>query len=817
MLDALRQDLRYAIRTLCSKPGFAAVVVLSLALGIGANTAILSLINAVVLKTLPVSHPEELVQVTMGSPWYFSNPVWERLRNRQDIFSGVFAYGRWNFNLAHGGEVRNVNGQYVSGQYFDALGVRAVLGRTLTSGDDRRGCAGTAVLSHGFWQREYGGRADILGTTISSDNHPFEIVGVTEPGFTGVEVGASVDVLAPLCAERIVHSETSLLDLHALPGWLQVMGRPKPGISKSHVDARLKTLAPEVFLASLPDNWREEDRNAFLKHTLNAQPAANGLSYLRRQYRQSLLILMAIAGAVLLIACANVANLLLARGTAREREFAIRIALGSGRRRLIQHLLTESLLLSGAGTALGIVFAQWVTRLLVAFLDVSLDLTPDLRMLVFTAGVAVITGLLFGMAPVWRSMLVQPQLAMKANGRGVIGGPGIGFGKALVTLQVALSLVLVVAAGLLLGSLWGLTSVDAGFRPDQVLGVRADLGHGNLTPEHRIAEVRQMLEKLRTIPAVYCASDSNIVPMWGGWAAIDVVVDGYAPTSRDDSTVLFNQVSDHFFETLAIPIVAGRDFDRHDTPGSSKVVIVSESMARKFFGTPNPLGRDLRIQDGSQIGDPYEIVGVVKDTKYGRLRDPMSPTVYLTRNQDPGNQTYVYFELRAIAGAPEALIQSAKSVIGDIDRSASLQIGPLSAQIGKSLSRDRMLGALSGIFGALALMLAMMGLYGVMSYNVARRRNEIAIRMALGAEQARVVRMVLREVLLIVSTGLAVGLALAMAMTRFVASFLYGLTPNDPLTLCLAMAALAGAAAFAGYLPSRWASRVDPMTALREE
>jgi predicted permease len=413
MLDALSQDLRYAIRTLCSKPGFTAVAVLSLALGIGVNTVLFSLIDALILKSLPVSHPEELVQVTMGTGQYFSNPIWEQLRDRQDIFSGIFVYGRRLFNLAHGGEVRNIDGQYVSGQYFDTLGVRAVLGRTLASSDDRRGCAGTAVLSNGFWQREYGGRADILGNTISIDDHPFVIVGVTEPGFTGVEVGASVDVLVPLCAERIADSETSLfdtslLDMNFLPGWLQVMGRPKPGVSPSQLVARLRTLAPAVYRASLPDNWREEDRDAFLRHTLDAQPATNGLSYLRRQYRQSLLILMAVAVVVLLIACANVANLLLARGAARERELAIRIALGSGRGRLIRHLLTESLLLSVAGTALGIVFAKWATRLLVAFLDVSLDLTPDFRMLVFAAGVAVFAGLLFGMAPAWRTTRVQP-------------------------------------------------------------------------------------------------------------------------------------------------------------------------------------------------------------------------------------------------------------------------------------------------------------------------------------------------------------------------------------------------------------------------
>jgi putative ABC transport system permease protein len=817
MLDALWQDIRYAIRALRRNPGFAAVTVFSLALGMGANTAIFSLIDVVMLKSLPVSHPEELVQVTMGSPLYFSNLIWEQIRDRQDVFSGIFAYGKWPFNLAHGGEVRFVNGQYVSGQYFDTLGVRAMLGRTLTSADDRRGCVGTAVLSHGFWQREYGGRGDILGKTISIYDHPFEIVGVTQPGFTGVEVGLSVDVWIPICADRILNGKDGNLDDSYVPGWLQIMGRLKPGVQPSQARARLETLAPQVFRATVAANWRDEDRDTFLKRTLDAQPAANGLSWLRRNYRQALLILMAIAGVVLLIACANVANLLLARGAVRERELAIRIALGSGRGRLIRQLLAESLLLSAAGTAVGVVFALWATRLLVAFLDVSLDLTPDLRMLAFNAGVAVATGLLFGVAPAWRSTRVQPQLAMKANARGVIGSSGFGIGKALVTLQVALSVVLVVGAGLLLASLWRLTSVDAGLKPERVLVVSVDLRPGNYAPEHRKAKFHEILEKLRAIPGVHSLSASNIMPMCGCRSTVNVVVSGFTARSRDDWEVAFNLVSDGYFETLGTPMVTGRDFSAHDTPTSSKVAIINESMARKYFGVPNPLGRYVRIHEANKIGDPYEIVGVVNDAKYGTLREEISPTLYLTRNQDADSGQYVHFELRTIGGRPEALIEQAKSAIAGIDRGASLEFSPLSATIGDSLSRDRLLATLSGIFGALALVLAMMGLYGVMSYNVTWRRGEIAIRMALGAEQARVVRMVLREVLLMVGTGLVVGLSLAMAMTRFIASFLYGLTPNDPLTLSLAAAALAGVGVFAGYLPARRASRVDPMTALREE
>src|ERR1700722_7099048 len=445
MPDALLQDLRYALRALRATPAFAAVAILSLALGIGANTRIFSLINSLILKSLPVSHPEQLLQVTLGKDDYYTNPIWEQIRDRQDVFSGIFAYSGERVNLAAGGEARYAELNFVSGQFFETLGLHTIVGRTLSSADDKRGCPGTAVLSHAFWQKEYGARADVIGKTISLDNHPFEILGVLEPGFTGVVVGTAIDLFTPVCSEKIVRGETSPLDQRTW-WWMKIIGRPS--VSPTQATARLKTLAPEIFKATLPPNLRPADQAEYLNNTFETLPAASGISGLRTEYRRVLTILMVITGLVLLIACANVANLLLARSAARQREIAIRIALGLRRGRLMRQLLTESLVLSLTGAALGILFAQWGARLLVHFLSttkdrVSLDLTIDIRVLAFTAGIAILTGLLFGLAPGWKGTRVDPQSAMKANARGVIasygGGSKFGLGKALVVAQVALS------------------------------------------------------------------------------------------------------------------------------------------------------------------------------------------------------------------------------------------------------------------------------------------------------------------------------------------------------------------------------------------
>ncbi len=821
MLDALIQDLRYALRALRSSPGFAAVAILSLALGIGANTAIFSLIDSVLLKTLPVSHPEQLLQVTMGKQDYYTNPIWEQVRDRQDVFSGIFAYGGGRFNLSSGGEARYAGGSYVAGQFFETLGLRTVVGRTFTMADDKRGCPGTAVLAHGFWQREYGGRADAVGKTILLDSHRFEILGVLAPGFTGVDVGSAADLFVPICSEKIIRGEYSSLDKRS-NWWLGIIGRPKPGLSAAQVTARLKTLAPAVFEATVPPNWDANGQANYRKHTFETVPVSRGVSDLRTQYQQSLMILMAITGVVLLIACANVANLLLARSAARQREIAIRMALGSGRGRLIRQLLTESLVLSLAGASLGILVAQWGARLLVGLLasrwnQTFLDLSIDVRVLAFTAGVAVFTGLLFGIAPAWRGTRVNPQAAMKANARGVIEGSRFGLGKALVVVQVALSLLLVVGAGLMLTTFFKLETLDPGFERQHVLLATVDLRNGNYPPERRTATFQEMLERLRALPGVRSASASEMTPVSGSFWNEDLQIDGYTSKGSHDTLVYFNRISDGYFETLGTALVAGRDFNLRDTPHSPGVVIVNETMAKKFYAGQNPLGKRFRMDMGNKLSDWFEIVGVVKDAKYGTLREETLATAYRAGRQEANAFTSQTFELRVAAGAPSALISGVKAAITGINPSVSLEFSTLAAQVDDSLNRERLLATLSGFFGALALLLATIGLYGVMSYNVARRRNEIGIRMALGAEQSRVLRMVLREVALLIVFGLVLGTAVALATTRFVSSFLYGVKSNDPLTLSAAAAVLAVVAVIAGYLPARRASKLDPMTALREE
>ena len=820
MLDALVQDLRYAVRALRSSPGFAAVAILSLALGIGANTAIFSLIDSVVLKTLPVSHPEQLLQVTMGKTTFFTNPIWEQVRDRQDVFSGIFAYSNVRFNLAPGGEARYATANYVGGSFFDTLALTPMLGRTLTTADDQRGCPGAAVLGNGFWQKEYGGRADVVGKTISLDNHPFEIAGVLPPGFTGVDVGNSVDVYVPICAEKIISGETSKLDMRSA-WWMQIIARPKPGVSASQATARLKTLAPEIFKATVPPNWTPGGQADYVKRSLDTQTASTGLSGVRRQYEQALMIVMAIVAVVLLIACANVANLLLARSEARQREIAIRMALGSGRARLVRQLLTESLLLSITGAVLGVLFAQWGARLLVGFLStgrnkVFLDLSIDARVLAFTAGVAILTGILFGLAPAWRGSQVSPQSAMKASARGVIGGSGFGVGKALVVAQIALSLVLVVGAGLMLTTFFKLTTIDAGFEREHILLVSLDLRNGHYPPERRGAVYQEMLEHLRALPGVRSASESNLTPVSGSAWNDTLQIEGYVSKGVDDTLVYFNSVSDRFFETLGTDLVAGRDFNAHDTPQSPKVAVINQTMAKKFFAGQSPLGKRYRQERGNSLSDPVEIVGVVKDAKYLSLREETIPTAYLAASQDAEPDASRTFELR-VTTTPTALIPTVKDSIAQINRDVSLQFKSLAVQVNDSLARERLLATLSGFFGGLALLLAMIGLYGVMSYNIARRQNEIGIRIALGAGESRVLGMVLREVAILIACGVAIGLGVAMGTTRFVESFLYGMRPNDRWTLAMAAAALALVALLAGFLPARRASRLDPMAALREE
>jgi putative ABC transport system permease protein len=822
----ISSDMRYAARTFRASPGFAAVAILSLALGIGANTAIFSLIDAVMLKTLPVSHPEELLQVTMGDNFgSFTNPLWEQVRDRQDIFSGAFAYFTPQFNLAKGGEVDKIKGVWASGDYFSTLGVRAVLGRTFSAAEDRRGCSGVAVLTYDFWQTRYAGSADVLEKSISLDGHSFPIIGVTEPGFSGVDVGMRGDVIIPICTEPLIHTDRSAMDERSW-WWLRVIGRPKPGIGEKQVSARLKVLAQEIFAATVPQNWRAEGKADYIKRTFGVRPAANGISFVRSQYRLALLTLMGVVGLVLLIACANVANLLLARAAARRREMAIRLAMGAARSRLIRQLLTESVLLALSGAALGILFAQWGTKLLVGFLSargdqVFLNLTVDVRVLGFTAAIAIATGLLFGLAPAWRGTRVAPQEAMKENSRGVIGAAGssrFAIGKVLVMVQVALSLVLLVGAGLMVGTFRTLATLDTGFARDGVLLVNSDFRNTHVPKERLTVGYEQILERIRAIPGVAAASQSALTPVGNSSWNEEILVDGFVPKNADDGVSWFNRVSPRYFETLGTRMLAGRDFNASDRMGAPEVAIVNAAFAKHFFGDASPVGKFYRTHGSPNDSAPVQIVGVVANSKYNSLREEVQEIAYVALAQNDSPTPYLNFELRAASGIPAtSLIAGVKAVMEQENRNVNLEFRTLAVQLAESLNRERLLATLSGFFGALALLLAAIGLYGVMSYSVARRKNEIGIRMALGAEQARVLRMVLSEVAILVGLGVIAGTATALAATRLIATFLYGLKPRDPMTVVMAAIVLTGVAVLAGYLPARRASRLDPMTALREE
>jgi putative ABC transport system permease protein len=830
-IDSVRGDLRYALRALRTSPAFAAVAMLSLAIGIGANTAIFSLIDAVMLKSLPVARPAELVRLrlvdsgaTAASPGgtHFTNPMWEQLRDRTAPFATYAVSGTTRFNLAAGGERRSANGLWINGGFFSTLGVRPALGRLLTAADDERGCPATAVVSHGFWQRELGGRPDAVGRTISLESHPFTVVGVTPAGFFGVDVGENTDVYAPICSEPNIRGAGSALD-NRTNWWLRVLARPTGGQSLAQFNARLQTTARAVLEASASTRFDAKRRANFIAGSFAATPAGNGISYLRTQYSKALVALMGMVGIILLISCANVANLLLARGAARSREIAIRIALGASRARLVRQFLTESALLAAGGACLGIALANWGSRFLVGMMGagpgnlVALDLSLDLRVLGFTAAASVTTVALFGFAPAWRATRVDPQSAMKAGGRGTIEGHSrFHVGKTLVVAQCALALVVVVAAGLLVGTFRRLATMDPGFTSDGVLVAGFDFRHGNLQPAGYRVLQQQVLDQLRAIPSVRAASTMDMSPVSGaGWDDY-VVVDGFTPARAEDHTVYFNQVGSDYFRTLGIQFVAGRDFGRDDAPASRPVAIVNRAMASRFFPGASPIGKVYRTEYQGQRSDPTMIVGVVENTKYFTMREDAVPIIYKPESQAPGGRGSASYVL-SVNGPAVSVVPAVTTVAARMDPRISLSFRTLSDQVAQSLRRERVLAMLSGFFGSVALLLAMIGLYGVMAYTVARRRVEIGIRIALGAARSRVVGLVLGDVGRMIGAGIVIGAIVAAAATRILASFLFGVTARDPVTIVAAAVMLALAALVAAAIPARRAAALQPVEALRED
>ncbi len=835
-IETLLQDVRFGARMLRKNPGFTTVAVLTLALGIGANTAIFSLIDTVMLKMLPVQEPEELVSL-LRSPNSdrkadptFSNPVWEQIRDRQDIFSGIFAWSDSRFDLAQGGESHNVNGEFVSGEFFDTLGVRPAEGRLLIGSDDVRGCPGVAVLSYGFWQDHYGGARNAVGSMLSLNQHSFQVVGVAPPGFFGVRVGEQFDVAVPVCAEAIIPlagepNGTKFLDRPSAQ-WLEIIARPKPGIAPLEVNARLRTLSPGIFIATVSPAWRPEVQKDFLARTLLALPAGAGLSDLRQNYGQPLKVLMAFTGVVLLIACANIASLILVRMTSRRKEIAVRRALGASRPRLIRQLLTESILLSALGALLGILLARWGCALLVRFISTSqnhvfLQLSLDLPVLAFTAGIAVLTGLLFGLLPALGSTRVTLVSAMKgAQSEKTQGRSYLRSSRWIVASQVALSLVVLIVAGLLVRSFRNLLTLDLGFDRSNVLLIETTTPHPDLSPDQRAVLYRQILDRLNSLPGAISVGESLVTPisgyMWGGDFSLE---NGRGP-SGDEANAYMNFVSPGYFATLRSPLLAGRNFDEQDAAGAQPVVIVNETMARRFFPGSQAVGQYLLthdfMNDRRKMAPPLQVVGIVTDTKYESLREEPKSIVYFPIEQSKVLTDPPIFEIRT-AAPPSSLARLAEQAIAEANKSISLDFRSLSSQVNDSLQRERLLATLSGFFAGLALLLAAIGLYGVLAYMVGQRTHEIGIRMALGAPRRAMLRMVILKGMELVLPGICIGVIWALALTRLLSSQLFAVRATDPLTFGEVTLLLTVVVLLACYVPARRATRVDPMVALRHE
>ena len=825
-------DLRLAARSLLATPVVTAVAVLSLALGIGANTAIFSLINGLLLRALPVKAPQQLALVTddvAAGIESWTNPIWEQIRERRhDLFDDAFASSATRFNLSEGGETQFVDGLWVSGGMFDTLGVAAMLGRTLSPADDVRGGGrdgAVAVISYSFWQRRFGGAADAIGHTLTIERVPFTIVGVTPPDFFGPEVGRAFDVALPIGDEPLIRGKESLLDGRST-WWLTVMARLKADQSVEAATAALRGVQRQIHDATLPLDWRPSDLATYLKEPFTLVGAATGNSPMRRRYQQPLITILVVVALVLLIACANIANLLLARATARRREWSVRLALGASRSRLTRQLLVESLLLAGSGAFAGLLIAQWASRVLVQQLStqtntVFLDLSLDLRVLAFTMGVTILTALLFGVAPAFRAAGTAPIDALKEHGRGAARDGGVSIASTLVVAQVALSLVLVVAAGLFMRTFSSLASLHLGFDTDRVLVVTVNAQRTDIPAADRLAVFDRIRQSVAAVPGVAAVGVSAVTPVSGMiWNNRVKVADG-AQLSDRLSVSNFNAITPGWLATFGTPIVAGRDVSAADRKGAPPVVLVNQAFAKRFLNGENPVGRTISLTAGSPSAEaPREIVGLVSDAVYRSLREPVPPTMYVplaqfddSRRPAPANMS---ISVRPHSGSPAALARPVAAAILDVNRDLALTFRPLADQVNASLTQERIVALLSGFFGALALLLAGLGLYGVTSYAVTRRQTEIGIRMALGAAPSGVVRLVLARVTLLVAIGVAVGAGLSVWAAKFVATLLYGLEPRDPATIAASAAVLVAVGALAGWLPAYRASRIDPAQVLRD-
>ncbi|MFZ1972190.1 MAG: ABC transporter permease [Candidatus Acidiferrales bacterium] len=831
----LLQDIRFGLRTLGKNPGFTIVAVLTLALGIGANAAIFSLTDQVLLRLLPVERPQELVVLhspgkAHGRTWNdiaggqsFSYPMYKDLRDRNEVFTGLLARFHVQVSVAGQGQSQLAEGELVSGNYFQVLGVRPSLGRVLSPQDETApGANPVAVLSYGYWARHFGRDPNILNKQLSVNGNSLTVVGVARSGFTGVQVGQVPDLFIPITMKApMTPNWDGLADRN--DHWVTMLGRLKPGMTATKAEAGLAPLYRALMEGEVPAlKLSSKDKEEFVNRKLVLDAGEHGRPVLQHDAKQPLLVLMGMVGLVLLIACANLASLLIARGEGRQREIALRLALGAGRWRLVRQLMTESFLLAVAGGVAGLALASWTLGAIVNSIPEDIGASGltshlDYRVVLFACAASLVTVILFGLAPAIRATRTDLQTVLKDQGASISGGKAdVRVRKFLLISQIALTAVLLAAAGLFAHSLLNLKSQDLGVRPDHVLEFSISPELNRYTPPQTISLADRIRKGIEPLPGVRSVSESEIPMLANSNSSSNITVEGYNAQEDEDMNVDHNAVGPDFLATMGIPLLTGREFSEADTSTSPKVAIINEAMARRFYAGRNPVGLHFGFGSGKDTKVDIEIVGVVKDSKNTDVRQTVSPFVFLPYSQSTqaGNAT---FYVRTNQD-PAALTASVRNLVAGLDGNLPLyDVRTLTAQVDDIMFTDRLVTVFSLALGLLASLLAAVGLYGVMAYVVARRTREIGIRMALGATQQSVAWMVLREILEMLAAGLVVGLIAACGIGRVIESLLFGVKASDPFVYAIAAALLAAVALLAGWLPSRKAASVDPMVALRYE
>src|SRR5437762_6730893 len=828
-LDQAGQDLRYGLRTLRNSPNFAAVAVLTLALGIGANTAIFSLLDGLVLRDLSVPHPEQLVRFGAHVPGddyaALSLPMFQELSRSQKVFSGTFAW--WPdivFDAEMDGSLARADVWGVDNNFYRELGAVPEIGRLFDSEDENlsaNAAAQVAVLSYGFWQSHYGGAADVIGKTLKIDGIPFTIIGVTRKGFTGLSAYMEMGVTLPLPARQLFGGEADMQKYlqRRAARWLQAAGRLRPGVTLEQARAQLGSLWPEIRQEMVPPDKTFADLGRFRDLQLKVESGASGeASLLRKRFSQSLYIVLAISGLVLLVACVNLANLMLARAASRSHEMAVRAALGAGRARIVRQMLTESVMLSVAGTLAGWVFAHWASHGISDFIlgeiysvPAALNLAPDWRILGFAAGMAILMGVLFGLAPAWRATQEDPNVALQHGSR-TLGKGTSRLGRRLIVTQVALSLVLLMGSGLFVRTLKKLRDANPGFRTHSLLDVSLHPKPNGYKDLDLVNYYRQLTDRIADVPEV--ESSGMMRAIFGNvleWTERIRITGSDAEGLEAD----FEMATPGFFETAGITLLQGRKFEWQDDDHAPGVAIVSQNFAQKLFPNDNAIGQRLDVMNARNWRN-LKIIGVVSNASLYDIRKAQTPTVYLPSTQYKDFMGWP--ELLVQTSLPPAAIADAlRRTVESQGREYVFSIKTVRQNIDRSILQERVTAMLSAFFGALALLLAAIGLYGLMAYAVTQRTREIGIRMALGAKRSSVLRIVLREVIVLVGTGVGIGLPCAFAATRLIDRMVYGLSPNDPVTVACVVGALLAVGVLAAYLPARRAMRIDPMVALRCE